>query len=437
MNDVETQPAAYMVETQQAASIESNRIMIKNIRPMTVVLLLAACTMLMMTGHSMPYPVLAPWLIAHNIGMGALGWMSFAFSLGNLIAAPGAGYLVDRWGRRPVLIIGLLTIVIVNIVTPFVDALIPFIVLRFVLGFGNAGIMPAALAATADIAPEERRAKWIGYVSGGISIGLIIGPTIGGVLYDALGFAAPFYVSGVMAFIAVVLVLFIVPETRPALVPDTTEGPSRSGFGDIWRNPPRPLGVLVTLLVVEFVWTFAWVSTEPAMLRQLYQQYAYTATMFGVVVGVHGAATAFGEFGFGGLSDRFGRFVLIAIGLIFHTAWYIGVDQAPHYTPLIIASIIAGLGSGLVTPAIGAAYVDISSADQRGRIASLKEMVLSLGGMLGPLFAAFTTDYLPPAYFFRGATAIILLASGLAVVMVWRYGRHLVSVVSAPPVVES
>jgi multidrug resistance protein len=402
--------------------------MVKNIRPMTVVLLLASCTMLMMTGHSMPYPVLAPWLIAHNIGMGALGWMSFAFSLGNLIAAPGAGYLVDRWGRRPVLIIGLLAIVIVNLVTPFVDDLTTFIVLRFVLGFGNAGIMPAALAATADIAPEERRAQWIGYVSGGISIGLIIGPTIGGVLYDALGFAAPFYVSGVMAFIAVVLVLFIVPETRPALVSDTTEGPSRSGFGDIWRNPPRPLGVLVTLLVVEFAWTFAWVATEPAMIRQLYQQYAYTATMFGVVVGVHGAATALGEFGFGGLSDRFGRFVLIAIGLIFHTAWYIGVDQAPQYTPLIIASIIAGLGSGLVTPAIGAAYVDISSADQRGRIAALKEIVLSLGGMLGPLFAAFTTDYLPPAYFFRGATAMILLASGLAVVMIWRYGRHLVAV---------
>ena len=409
--------------------------MVKNIRPMTVVLLLAACTMLMMTGHSMPYPVLAPWLIAHHIGMGALGWMSFAFSLGNLIAAPGAGYLVDRWGRRPILIIGLLTIVIVNLVTPFVDALVPFVVLRFVLGFGNAGIMPAALAATADIAPADRRAKWIGYVSGGISIGLIIGPTIGGILYDALGFAAPFYVSAVMALVAVVLVLFIVPETRPAVVPAPTDGPSRSGFGDIWRNPPRPLGVLAVLLLVEFVWTFAWVATEPAMLRQLYQQYAYTATMFGAIVGVYGAATALGEFGFGGLSDRFGRFVLIAIGLGFNAAWYMGVDQYPQFGSLFVASIVAGIGAGLITPAVGAAYVDISSADQRGRIAALKGMVLSLGGMLGPLFAAFTTDVLPPAYFFRGATAILLLASCLAVVMALRYGRNLVMRDNVTPVV--
>jgi MFS family permease len=103
--------------------------------------------MLMMTGHSMPYPVLAPWLIAHHIGMGALGW---------IVASPFRWVILSLrqvlviWlivAQRPVLIIGLLTIVIVDLVTPFVDALIPFVALRFVLGFGNAGIMPAALAA--------------------------------------------------------------------------------------------------------------------------------------------------------------------------------------------------------------------------------------------------------------------------------------------------
>ncbi|NDE62381.1 MAG: MFS transporter, partial [Cyclobacteriaceae bacterium] len=93
------------------------------IRPVLIVWLLAACTALMMTGNTMPYPVIAPWLIARNIGMGALGWMSFAFSLGNLIASPLAGSLVDRWGRRPVLLIGLVSIVCVNVATVYVTTL--------------------------------------------------------------------------------------------------------------------------------------------------------------------------------------------------------------------------------------------------------------------------------------------------------------------------
>jgi len=51
-------------------------------------------------------------------------------------------------------------------------------------------------------------------VTGGISIGLIIGPTVGGILYDAFGFAAAFYVSAAMALVAMLLVLLIMPETR-------------------------------------------------------------------------------------------------------------------------------------------------------------------------------------------------------------------------------
>jgi MFS family permease len=127
---------------------------------------------------------------------------------------------------------------------------------------------------------------------------------------------------------------------------------------------------------------------------------------------------------------------MIAIGLTIHTAWYFGLEYFSQYSLLIVASILAGFGAGLVIPAIGAAYVDISSADQRGRIASLKEMVLAIAGMLGPLVAALATDYFPPTYFFRGATVMILLTSGLVVVMAWRYGRRLVGVAASESAVE-
>ena len=131
-------------------------------RPLAVIALLSVCIMLTFIGHTMPYPVLAPWLMERNIGLGALGWLSFAFSLGNLIGAPFAGNLVDRWGRRPMLMIGLMAIVVVNVITPFSTDMNQFIILRFIMGLFNSGIMPAALAAAADIAPEERRAAWIG-----------------------------------------------------------------------------------------------------------------------------------------------------------------------------------------------------------------------------------------------------------------------------------
>jgi len=70
-------------------------------RPLLVIALLSTCVTLTFIGHTMPYPVLAPWLMERNIGLGALGWVSFAFSLGNLIGAPFAGNLVDQLGSAP------------------------------------------------------------------------------------------------------------------------------------------------------------------------------------------------------------------------------------------------------------------------------------------------------------------------------------------------
>lgn len=390
-------------------------------RPLLVIALLSTCVTLTFIGHTMPYPVLAPWLMERNIGLGALGWVSFAFSLGNLIGAPFAGNLVDRWGRRPMLIIGLLAIVIVNAVTPFSEGLNQFIALRFVLGLFNSGVMPAALAATADIAPDTRRAAWIGYVTGGISIGLIIGPTVGGILYDAFGFAAAFYVSAAMALVAMLLVLLIMPETRGGV--DANIHQRKIDWFGLLRNPPRPLFALGLLLWIDFSWVFAWVATEPATLSYLYGHHNYTATMFGVVVGVYGAATALGELGAGGLSDRYGRFVIIAIGFLVHAAWYVGIDQAPAYTSMLIASVISGLGAGLVTPALGAAYIDITTPDQRGQVAALKEMIISLGGMVGPLVAVVATDRIDSTYILRSVIVMIVVTAACAGVYAWRLRR--------------
>lgn len=379
-------------------------------RPFGIIVLLSVCVTLTFIGQTMPYPVLAPWLTAQGLSLGSLGWLSFAFSLGNLIGAPVAGGLVDRWGRRPMLLIGLMTIVVTNAVVPLFDSFESIVVLRFLLGIGNAGTMPAAIAVAADISPEAHRAKWIGLVTGGISVGLIIGPTVGGILYDALGFAAPFYVSAVTAFVAFLLVVVLVPETRAATL--TRQEQVHIGMLDVLRNPPRPLAVLALLLWVDFLWVFSWVATEPAMLKHLYGDLAYTATMFGTAVGVFGAATALVSMVAGGLSDRFGRFPMIAIGLLLNVSWYFGVAYVTDYPWMLAASIISGVGAGLVTPALSAAYVDMTDASHRGRVAALKEMIISIGGMGGPLFSVYMTERVAPTQLLVAA-ALLIAVTGL------------------------
>lgn len=384
--------------------------------PLTIILLLGFCVMMMFIGHTMPYPVMAPWLKELGLGMGALGWVSLSFSLGNLIAAPFAGTLVDRWGRRPMLILGLLTMVVINAVSPLFGSFPVFVLLRFVLGLGNAGIMPAALAAAADIAPPEQRGRWLGIVGGGVSLGTIFGPTVGGVLYDAYGFGMPFYLSAVLAGLAVVCVWLMVPETQPVAAADDPPA-EQMRFMDVIRNPPRPLSMLLILLWVDFIWVYAWVATEPAALALLYTDASYTATMFGVVVGALGLTAAVSELWLGNLSDRYGRLPLIALGMIVHVTWYVGVAYFSDYGTLIGLALVSGFSVGLVTPALSAAYFDIADPSQRGRIAGIKEMIYSLGGILGPLTAVIMTDRVAPQIILLAGT-ILLVITGVVVALV-------------------
>jgi MFS family permease len=279
--------------------------------------------------------------------------------------------------------------------------------------------MPAALAAATDITPPEQRGRWLGLVGGGVSIGTIFGPTVGGVLYDAYGFGMPFYISAILAFIAVFCVWFMVPETRVASADTDTTAPDE-GFLAVFRDPPRPVWMLLMLLWVDFVWVYAWVATEPAALALLYTDARYTATMFGVVVGALGVTTALSEFTLGSLSDRYGRLPLIALGLIVHVTWYIGVAYFSSYGTLIGLALISGFSVGLVTPALSAAYADIADPSQRGRIAGIKEMVLSLGGILGPLTAVLLTDRIAPQLILVAGTVLLVLSGSVIGVVAMR-----------------
>jgi MFS family permease len=208
----------------------------------------------------------------------------------------------------------------------------------------------------------------------------------------------------------------MVPETQPVASADAPPA-EQMRFTDVFRNPPRPLSMLLVLLWVDFIWVYAWVATEPAALALLYTDAAYTATMFGVVVGALGLTAAVSELWLGNLSDRYGRLPLIALGMIVHVTWYVGVAYFSDYGTLIGLALVSGFSVGLVTPALSAAYFDIADPSQRGRIAAIKEMIYSLGGILGPLTAVIMTDRIAPQIILLAGT-ILLVITGVVVALV-------------------
>jgi multidrug resistance protein len=399
-----------------------------------VILLLAGCVALMMTGFGIIMPVFARRLGEFGAGVQALGWMTTAFALAQLVAAPFLGSLADRIGRRPLVLLALAAFTLANIGYLLARTTGVFILVRALGGAFTAGLFPAAMGVVADLVPEEQRARWIGLIMGGYGAGFVFGPVIGGVLYDAWGFAAPFTASAAMALIALVAAIVLVPETRPASVRQRAKLRERRAAEitprlrqvSLLDSMPRPLIIFASLLVIEFGGAFAFAYIEPQMVFYVYDQLAWSTAQFGLVVGVYGLAMVFGQAGLGQLSDRYGRKPIIVIGVLLNTCLYIGMATIESVPWMTLIAFISGLGSALMAPALSAYVMDISLDEHRARVMGIKEAALALGGVLGPLLVVVASSLITPRGIFLSAGLLTLLTAilGLVVLQSGHPGRE-------------
>ena len=384
---------------------------------------LSICMALQMTSYVMIVPLFARRFSELGAGVAALGESSMAYALAGTVAAPFLGALADRLGRRRLVLVSLAAFVATMAGFLISTSALAIIVLRGVAGAFAAGLVPSAIGMVADLAPKERRAQWIGVVSGGAAAGWMVGPVLGGVLYDRWGYAVALTVGTLTAAVALALAFAGVPETRRRpLVPTSEAGQIKLRFmtGELklaWRSVrqalPDSLPTFGVLMWVSFVVMFAWAFIEPRFMFYAYDSLGWSASMLGFMMSIYGVAMTLAEFGLGRLSDRLGRKPMILLGLALFSAQFIGLAASSSYSLIAAAFVTAGLGNALYDPALSAALLDIAPAEHQARLLGLKSTAGSLGNILGPALIVLFSSFVGARVIFWGAAAAVLL-TGLA-----------------------
>ncbi len=142
-----------------------------------------------------------------------LGVVSFAFGIANFFGAPILGALSDRYGRRPVMLLGFCGLALNFFATALATALWMLVAVRLVGGAMQANAA-VANAYVADISAPEERAKRFGMLGAMFGLGFIIGPALGGLL-GAINLHLPFYVAGTLALVNLAYGWFVLPESLP------------------------------------------------------------------------------------------------------------------------------------------------------------------------------------------------------------------------------
>jgi MFS family permease len=148
---------------------------------------------------------------ADSTGVGiAIG----VFAIAALVLRPVVGWSSDRFGRRPLLILGGALTVLALALHLVATSLPMFIVARSLFGVGDAFFFVSAVAAISDMAPPERRGEAINVGSLAVYLGLAFGPFLGETILSLRDYTAVWIAAAIMAAAATAITL-LVPETAP------------------------------------------------------------------------------------------------------------------------------------------------------------------------------------------------------------------------------
>jgi predicted MFS family arabinose efflux permease len=356
------------------------------------------------TGDGVLIPAV-PRYVQGPLGAGdvAVGLVVGAFSLSAFFLRPWAGGAGDRWGRRPLMLVGaglFAASVLGYGLAPSPAALAG---LRLLTGAGEALFFVGAVTAVADLAPAERRGEAMSLASLALYVGIGVGPVLGEVAIDRLGFAAAWLLAAGAGLTAVALALRV-PDTRP----DGHD--AEPGDPAARHRLVHPAGLLPGLLLLSSILGMAgFLTFVPLYAIDIGMDGSRGVLLLfaGIVVGIRSLGAR--------IPDRLGaaRATRIAMALSAAGLAVVGAWRTP--AGLLAGTAIFATGIALLTPAVMTLAVQGVAPRERGAVIGTTSAFLDLAIGLGPatlgLVAAAAGR---PATFLAGAG---VAATGL--LLVW------------------
>jgi Arabinose efflux permease len=314
------------------------------------------------------------------------------------------GKLADRYGRKAMLLRSGFGMAIVMVLMGFASSPWQLLLLRLVNGTIS-GFNPASVALISTNTPRNRMGFALGTLQSGGIAGTILGPLIGGLMADAIGYRPIFYLTGSMLFGASLLALFVVKESfdkeKAASLPQVSV---IEGFRQLKRIPQ-----LLSLFVATFLIQFAMMSPMtliPLFVQQLHGTAENLAFWSGFVGSVTGMSNLVASPILGRLSDRAGAEKLLAVCLIGAAVMFIPQALAGEVWQLLLSRFALGIFLGGLIPTVNTLIRKYTPEGMESRAYSFNTSTLSLGNMTGPVVGGALSGWI-------GIQGLFLLSAGL------------------------
>ncbi|UWR50377.1 MFS transporter [Phaeobacter inhibens] len=382
-------------------------------------LFILATLMIDAIGVGIVFPIMPDLMLrvgAQSTAEGALwsGIMMSAYAAAMFLFGPIVGSLSDSYGRRPVLILALVTLTIDYVIMALAQTYWMLLVGRVIAGMAGATYITAT-AYISDIAKPTERGAAFGMIGAAFGIGFVLGPALGG-LASGLHISAPFWIAAGLSAVNVVFGIVILPES---LKPE-----NRRPFG---KRDLNPFGTVIRAFVIPglaipliciFVFEFANLVYPTLWSFWGREVFGWDGFTIGVTLSAYGVLIAVVQAGIlPQMTKRLGDYKTLIIAMVAAVIAMIGFGLASAIWVVVVFLPIAAL-SDMAPPLITAFAANRVGEDQQGVVQGVIASLSSVAAVVAPLvltgvFERFVGEaewYLPGAPFLVAAVLVLALA---------------------------
>jgi multidrug resistance protein len=337
-------------------------------------------------GFSVLIPVLPQFAKRLGAGPREIPALLYLYALAQLVFLPAWGYVSDRIGRRPVLLVSLAGTALSFVLLATANDLTTVYVSRILAGFFAASIGTAQAVVT-DVTGHAERARGMGAIGAAFGLGMILGPPLGGLL-GHWGEKYPFYAVAGLALANLALAIVRLPETAPK---------HAAGWGGLAHTlipvPLRLLGTVHDRQIGLYLYFFFHLFSAFAILEAMIT--FYLSERFGA--SKLDVAWIFACIGFvlsltqgvllRHLVPVLGEVRLLLAGLVLMAGGLLAVALAPSLSWYFGIGAVIALGNGITFPSFSSLYSKVCAAHRAGEFQAQSQSMATTGRIFGPALA--------------------------------------------------